>query len=136
MLNGTQLYSAIQAAIEAFVRPMDQFIRENKQHQRRIVTALRAKDRFKSFRNALDTDIGIRSAAMNPMTCIIDIWTASIWRCLIDFVFKDLEVFEKFYEGSNQNDDGGKHNVSSYIKNINKMDNLMSLADPPVFGKQ
>jgi len=131
VLNGTQLYTAIQAAIEAFVGPMDQSIREDQEHKKRVMNALKSEGNFMLFRTALGQDSEFRAAAMDPMTCIIDIWTAYIWRVLDVCVFNSDEGFGGFYDMSKK----GLHSASYYITNIQEMDNLMGEADPPVFGK-
>lgn len=128
MLNLAQLYASIEAAIEAFVGPMDKFIRENSDHKAHVERAMTREGSAKAFRSAIGTNTELQKAAIDPETCVIDIWTAYIWRFLVQQIFSD-EAIDDFYSGEDQN-------ATYYIKNLMEMDYLMTQADPPVFGKR
>ncbi|KAG6354629.1 hypothetical protein INS49_004647 [Diaporthe citri] len=120
------LYAAIEAAIEAFVGPMDKFIRENSDHKNRVEGAMSREGSAKAFRSAISDNAELQAAAVDPDTCVIDVWTAYIWRFLVQNVFSD-EASIEFYSGEGQN-------ATYYIKNLIEMDYLMTQAKPPVFG--
>lgn len=128
MLNETQVYAAIETAIEAFVGPMDKFIRENDQHKTRVERAMYREGSAKAFRSAISTNADLQAAAVKPETCVIDIWTAYIWRFLLQNIFSEDGILD-FYSDDNQN-------PSYYMKNLDEMEHLMTEAKPPVFGKQ
>lgn len=128
MLNKAQLYAAIEAAIEAFVGPMDKFIRENSEHKARVTAAMLREGSAKAFRSAIGANAELQAAAVDPDTCVIDIWTAYIWRFLVQSIFSEDAILD-FYSGEDQN-------ATYYIKNLTEIDYLMTQAKPPVFGKQ
>lgn len=125
--NEAQLYAAIQAAIEAFVGPMDRFIRDDSQHKARVDAAMLREGSAKAFRSALTANTELQAAAVDPNTCVIDIWTAYIWRYLLQNIFSEPATLD-FYSSAGQN-------VSYYIKNVDEMEYLMTLAKTPVFGR-
>lgn len=128
MLNEAQLYAEIEAAIEAFVGPMDRFIRENGDHKTYVDGAMLREGSAKAFRSAIGANAELQAAAVDPDTCVIDIWIAYIWRVLVQCVFSDDAIIE-FYSGEGEN-------PSYYIKNLLEIDYLMTQAKPPAFGKQ
>lgn len=128
MLNEAQFYAEIEAAIEAFVGPMDRFIRENRDHKTYVDSAMSRQGSAKAFRSAIGANAELQAAAVNPDTCVIDIWRAYIWRFLVQYVFSD-DATTEFYSGEGQN-------ATYYIKNLIEMDYLMTEAKPPIFGKR
>lgn len=127
MLSEAQLYSNIETAIRDFVQPMDGFLRNNDNHKERVTAAMMREGSAKAFRTALSTNAELQAAAIEPDTCVIDIWVAYLWRFLLQRVFSEQAILD-FYSVQGQN-------ATYYIKNLNEMDYLMSQADPPVFGK-
>ncbi|KAI7779321.1 hypothetical protein LA080_000992 [Diaporthe eres] len=120
------LYAEVEAAIEAFVGPMDRFIRENRDHKTYVEGAMLREGSAKAFRSAIGANAELQAAAVDPDTCVIDIWTAYIWRVLVQCVFSDDAITE-FYSGEGEN-------PSYYIKNLLEIDYLMTQAKPPAFG--
>lgn len=109
---------------------MYRLIREDAQYKDRIMKAINRKNSFTYFRAAIRADSGLRAAATDPLTSITDIWTAYIWRILEALVFKK-DAINTFYSS-----EGAGQNASDYMRHLGEIENLMALADPPVFGKQ
>lgn len=107
---------------------MDKLIREDEQHKDRLEKAMFSEGSAKAFRAALKANDELQAAAINPETCVIDVWTAYIWRFLLQRIFAENAILD-FYSGDDQN-------ATYYIKNLDEMDYLMTQANPPVFGKQ
>lgn len=117
----------MQTAIAAFVGPMDRFIRDNSDHKARVDAGMLSEGSAKAFRSALSANTELQAAAVDPYTGVIDIWTAYIWRYLLQTIFSEAGTLD-FYSNAGQN-------ASYYIKNVNEMEYLMTLANPPVFGR-
>lgn len=107
---------------------MDKLIRENEQHKVRVEQAMSSEVSAKAFRAALRANEELQAAAINPETCVIDVWTAYIWRFLLQRIFAEDAILE-FYSGEGQN-------ATYYIKNLDEIAYLMTQAKPPAFGKQ
>lgn len=107
---------------------MDKLIRENEQHKDRVEKAMFSERSAKIFRLALGANEELQAAAINPETCVIDVWTAYLWRFLLERVFAENAILD-FYSGEGEN-------ATYYIKNLDEMEHLMTQAKPPAFGKQ
>lgn len=107
---------------------MDKLIRENERHKDRVEKAMSSDVSAKAFRAALRDNKELQRAAINPETCVIDIWTAYLWRFLLEKVFAEDAIL-KFYSGEGEN-------ATYYIKNLDEMEYLMRQAKPPAFGKE
>lgn len=107
---------------------MDKLIRENERHKDRVEKAMFSEGSAKRFRAALRDNKELQAAAINPETCVIDVWTAYIWRFLLESVFAEDAIL-KFYSGEGEN-------ATYYIKNLDEIAYLMTQAKPPAFGKQ
>lgn len=106
---------------------MDKFIREDKQHKDHVEGAMFREGSAKAFRSSITANAELQAAAINPETCVIDIWTAYIWRFLLQKIFSEDAILD-FYSDDDQN-------PSYYIKNLDEVEYLMTEAKPPVFGK-
>lgn len=109
---------------------MYRLIREDEEHKDRIMKALNRGNSFLDFRATIQNDSGIRAAVADPFTSITDIWTAYIWRVLDARVFRGNAI-HKFYSSG-----AAGQNASYHMRNLDELEHLMSVADPPVFGKQ
>lgn len=109
---------------------MYRLIREDEKHWDRIMQAIHRENTFPEFRVTIQKDSGVRAAVTDPWTSITDIWTAYIWRVLHGNIFQKNAIARFYSSGATG------QNASYYMRNLDEIENLMSLANPPVFGKK
>lgn len=82
----------------------------------------------KAFRSALTQNSDLRELAIQPQATERQMWTAYIWRFLVQEIFS-FDGVREFYAATGQN-------AAYYIKNIDEIDWLMQYENETPEGMQ
>lgn len=93
----------------------------------RVAHGMRRPGSGKAFRTALTHNNELRELAIQPLATERQVWTAYIWRFLVQNIFSFHGVRE-FYAAAEQN-------ASYYIKNIDEIEELMEYENETPAGK-